>query len=82
MPRVPAAVIGVALSASAILGYWAYAHRFAAGSGRGLFDLDVLDLPISSAGIPMWLTTIVVAAATVVLVTGVLVLNDGRRWRR
>ena len=82
MPRVPARVIGMAVSASAILGYWAYAHRFVAGSGRGLFDLDVLAVPVSSAGVPIWLTTLVVAAATVVLVTGVLVLNDGRRWRR
>jgi hypothetical protein len=81
-PSVPRAVLLVALSASSVLAYWAYAHRFAAGANLGLFDPEALTLSTSGAGLPAWLTTLVVATATVVLVTGVLVLNDQRRSER
>jgi hypothetical protein len=80
LTKAPAVLIGVALSVSGVLGFWAYGHRFASGATVGLFDLDALTAPTSSLGVPLGVTTLVVTAATVVLVTGVLVLNDGRRW--
>jgi len=73
LPGVPRIVLTVALSTSAILGYWAYVHRFVAGTGVGLFDPDVL---LSTSAL---LGLVVVGAASTVLVAGaVLVLQRPR----
>lgn len=81
LPTAPRWVIAVGLSLSGILAFWAYAHRFTSGSGIGLFAREALGAS-AGLGAPLWLTTLVVAASTAVLVTGVLVLNDERRSGR
>lgn len=79
LPRVPMWAMAAGLSISGILAFWAYVHRFTSGSGVGLFDRDAVGAAVSTGGAPVWLTTLVVAAGTVVLVTGVLGLNEARR---
>jgi len=41
LPRAAAWTIGVAMAATASISLWVNAHRYAAGSTRGLFDLDL-----------------------------------------
>jgi hypothetical protein len=73
-PSVPAAVLATGLLASAVLAYWANAHRYFAGSQVALFDPKVQPAWASATGIPLWLTTLVTVAATVVFVPGVFVI--------
>jgi hypothetical protein len=73
LPRVPLAMLAVGVSASALLAFWANAHRYFAGSGVGLFDPKVSPEWLSSSGVPLWLTTLVVTVATVTFVSGVFV---------
>jgi len=73
LPGAPAVLIGVGLSASAILGYWAYVHRFIAGNGVGLFDPDVL---VSASALP---GLVAVGASSALLVWGALSLSWGER---
>jgi hypothetical protein len=75
LPRVPAIVLTAALSISAVLGYWAYVHRFVAGTGVGLFDPDVL---LSSATLPGLL---VIGVAATVLVAGAILVVQRPRVR-
>ena len=69
LPRVPAVLLGLGLSVSAVLGYWAYLHRFVAGAGVGLFDPAVVT---SAEAGPLLLVT---AVATALLVVGVVSLS-------
>ena len=41
LPRASAWVLGLAMAASAGLSLWVNAHRYASGSTRGLFDIDL-----------------------------------------
>ena len=70
---VTALVLAVGLSLSAVLAYWANAHRYFAGGTFGLFDLKIDPAWLSATGVPLWLTTLMTAAASVVFVSGVLV---------
>jgi hypothetical protein len=73
-PGVPAAVLAAGLTVSAVLAFWANAHRYFAGSGVGLFDPKVTPAWASATGIPLWLTTLVTVAATAVFLPGVFVI--------
>ena len=73
LARVPMAVLAGGLSVAAVLSFWANAHRYFAGSGIGLFDPKVAPAWVSSAGVPLWLTTLATGAASIAFVTGVLV---------
>jgi hypothetical protein len=70
---VPAAAIAVGLSVSAVLAYWANAHRYFGGSQTGLFDLKLDPAWLSATGVPLWLTTLMTGAASTAFVAGVLV---------
>ena len=74
LPRVPALIMAIGLSVSAILAAWVNAHRYSAGSGAGLFDRDVPIAWIGAPGAPLPLTMLVLSTATAVFVGGVFVL--------
>jgi hypothetical protein len=80
--ELPAAVVlWVFLSASAVLAFWAYAHRYAVGTD---FPLIVPDLPIewvTSSGIPFGLTVIVTAIASIGFVGGAFTYAQRRPLR-
>jgi hypothetical protein len=73
LARVPAAVLAVGLSVSAVLAFWANAHRYFGGSATGLFDFKLDPAWLSATGVPLWLTTLMTGAASIVFVAGVLV---------
>jgi hypothetical protein len=73
LPRVPQVLLATGLSLGAVLAFWANAHRYFAGSGVGLFDPKVSPEWLSSAGVPLWITTLGVTVATVTFVSGVFV---------
>lgn len=73
MNRTPAVALAAGLSVSAVLAYWANAQRYFAGGTFGLFDLKIDPAWLSATGVPLWLTTLMTAAASVVFVSGVLV---------
>ena len=58
IPRVPGVLVAVALSISAFLGFWSYAHRFFAGTTVGLFDPKVDPAWTNGVGIPAWLVVL------------------------
>ena len=73
MARAGAWLIGVAMAATASVSLWVHAHRYAAGSTRGLFDIDLelewtgllaVPLPLVVAG-GVIATIVYVAAAMV-----------------
>ena len=70
---VPAIALAVALCLSAVLAYWANAHRYFGGSATGLFDFKLDPAWLSVTGVPLWLTTLITGAAGTVFVAGVLV---------
>jgi hypothetical protein len=74
-PRLPATVIGIGLAGSAVLAFWANAHRYFAGSGFGLFDPKVDPAWVSSSGIPLAVTVIVGVAGTVAFVGGAVLMS-------
>ena len=82
MPRVPGVLVAVALSISAVLGFWAYAHRFFAGTTVGLFDPKVDPAWANGVGIHAWLVVLVTAAASVALVWGTVWLSRSPEPRR
>jgi hypothetical protein len=66
-----ATVLWLSLSTSAILAFWAYAHRYAVGADSPLI---VIDLPLdwsTGSGIPFGGTVFVTALASVTLIGGV-----------
>lgn len=65
-PRPVVLVIVPALTISAILSYWYTAHRYAAGSTQGLFDLDLEITWSGLTSLPWTGVVIVTVAATVV----------------
>jgi hypothetical protein len=78
LPRLPATVMAVGLAGSAVLAFWANAHRYFAGSGFGLFDPKVDPAWLSGSGIPLWLTCTVGGVATVAYVFGAFWMAGGR----
>lgn len=66
-PWPPLALIAIvaALAISALLALWYTAHRFAAGSDQGLFDLDLVLRWNGITGIPWVVVIIVTASATI-----------------
>jgi hypothetical protein len=79
MPRVPMVVLSVALSLSAVLAYWAYAHRFFAGSSVGLFDPKASAAWVGAIGVPPLVSLLITAIASAVLVSGAVLLNSSPR---
>jgi hypothetical protein len=75
LPVLPAWVIGAGLSVSALLAFWANAHRYFAGNTVGLFDPKVSPAWIGWPGVPVWLVAAVVAVSTVALVAGSVMLS-------
>lgn len=75
LPALPAWVIAAGLSASALLAFWANAHRYFAGTTVGLFDPKVSPAWIGWPGVPVWLVATVVAVSTVALVAGSVMLS-------
>ena len=73
LARAPMIVLAAGLSVSAVLSFWANAHRYFAGTTVGLFDPKVAPTWVSSTGVPLWLTTLATGAASIAFVTGVLV---------
>ena len=78
-PRSVALVMTPLLAISAILSYWYTAHRYAAGSTQGLFDLDLVIGWSGLTGVPWLAVVCVTVAATVVMyVVGIGFLTDKR----
>jgi hypothetical protein len=69
----PALALAAGLSVSAVVSYWANAHRYFGGADTGLFDLKLDPAWLSATGVPLWLTTLMTGAASIVFVAGVLV---------
>jgi hypothetical protein len=70
LPKVPALLIVAALSVSAILAFWANAHRYFAGSGFGLFDPKVDPAWVTSSGVPLAVTVVITVLATIIFIAG------------
>ncbi len=65
-----ATVLWISLSTSAVLAFWAYAHRYVIGAD---YPLVVVDLPIewsSSSGIPFGWTVLITAFASIAFIGG------------
>lgn len=73
LPRAPVRVLVVGLWLSGMVAFWANAHRYAYGSGVGLFDIRVQPAWVGLTAIPLLLITLAMAATTAVLVSGVFV---------
>jgi hypothetical protein len=82
MPRVPGVLIAVGLSASGILAFWAYAHRFMAGPDVGLFDPSFDVAWSSGTGIPPVATLTMTVLSTTVLAGGTVWLGARGPARR
>ena len=70
LPVTPAIIIAVGLTLSALLAFWANAHRYFAGSGFGLFDPKVEPAWSTSSGIPLLVITVMTVLAAAVYVSG------------
>ena len=70
LPVIPAIIIAVGLTLSAVLAFWANAHRYFAGSGFGLFDPKVEPAWTTSTGIPLAVVVVVTIVATAVFISG------------
>ena len=70
LPVTPAILIAVGLTLSAVLAFWANAHRYFAGSGFGLFDPKVEPAWTTSTGIPLAVVAVVTIVATAVFISG------------
>ena len=70
LPVTPAIIIAVGLTLSALLAFWANAHRYFAGNGFGLFDPKVEPAWSTSSGIPLLVIAVMTVLATAVYVSG------------
>ena len=80
----PAIIIAVGLTLSALLAFWANAHRYFAGNGFGLFDPKVDPAWTTSSGIPLLVIVVINVLATAVYVSGLFQIiarapNRGKR---
>lgn len=71
LPATPAVLIAVGLTLSALLAFWANAHRYFAGNGYGLFDPKVEPAWTTASGIPLVAAVLLTVAATTVYVSGI-----------
>ena len=71
LPVTPAIIIVVGLTLSALLAFWANAHRYFAGNGFGLFDPKVEPAWSTSSGIPLLVIVVMTVLATAVYVSGI-----------
>ena len=70
LPVTPAVLIAVGLTLSAVLGFWANAHRYFAGNGFGLFDPKVEPAWTTATGVPLAVISVVTIIATAVFISG------------
>jgi hypothetical protein len=70
LPVTPAILIAVGLTLSALLAFWANAHRYFAGNGFGLFDPKVEPAWSTSSGIPLLVIALITVIATALFVSG------------
>jgi hypothetical protein len=66
----PAIIMAVGLTLSALLAFWANAHRYFAGNGFGLFDPKVDPAWSTSTGLPLLVIVVMTVLATAVYVSG------------
>ena len=71
LPVTPAIVMAVGVTLSAVLAFWANAHRYFAGSGFGLFDPKVEPAWTTATGIPLAVIAVVTIVATAVFISGI-----------
>jgi len=83
LPRPAAWSIGVLMAATASVSLWVHAHRYAAGSTRGLFDIDLqMDWTgLLAIPLPLVVAVGVVASVGYVLAATTIVYRDGTRAR-
>ena len=79
LPVTPAIIIAVGLTLSALLAFWANAHRYFAGNGFGLFDPKVEPAWSTSSGIPLLVIVVMTVLATAVYVSGIFQVLAERR---
>ena len=85
LPVTPAIIMAVGVTLSAVLAFWANAHRYFAGSGFGLFDPKVEPAWTTATGIPLAVIAVVTIVATVVFISGIFqvaaetAIDEGRR---
>ena len=70
LPVAPAILIAVGLTLSAVLAFWANAHRYFAGNGFGLFDPKVEPAWTTATGVPLAVISVVTIIATAVFISG------------
>ena len=70
LPVTPAIIMAVGVTLSAVLAFWANAHRYFAGSGFGLFDPKVEPAWTTATGIPLAVIAVVTIVATAVFISG------------
>ena len=70
LPVTPAIVMAVGVTLSAVLAFWANAHRYFAGSGFGLFDPKEEPAWTTATGIPLAVIAVVTIIATAVFISG------------
>jgi hypothetical protein len=76
-PRPVLLALMPALAVSALLAFWYTTHRYAAGSGQGLFDLDLVIEWAGLTGVPWLLVVLTTVTATVAFfATGYAILRD------
>lgn len=80
LPRGFAWLLGIAMSATASLSLWANAHRYASGSTRGLFDIDLVMewSGLVAAPLPLIVTFGVLATIAYIAAGTIGVYSDGR----
>ncbi len=85
MARAGAWLIGVAMASAASASLWVHAHRYAAGSTRGLFDIDLELEWTGLLGAPLPLVVAVGVGATIAYVTAAMIglYRDGQsEWMK
>ena len=82
-PRSATIVVVPLLALSAVLSYWYTAHRYAAGSTKGLFDRDLVIGWGGLTGLPWGAVVVVTVLATVTMyLVGSSFLSTQRKGRR
>ena len=82
MPRLPLIWVTGGLSVAGILAFWSNAHRYAAGIQVGIFDFGFESAWTNSAGVPLWMSTVIVVVGTCVLMWGALITMSGSERSR
>ena len=80
LARGPAWLIGVALTVSATLAFWANAHRYLAGSQVGLFDPRFTSGWALPLGLSWWVIAVATVLATAAFVAGCAMTASHSSW--